>query len=394
MRTIVATRNKWVVSTILILLSIYSSSAQYYTPVKNAYPIIAWYSIESGYVTPKEFRDLKKTGFNVALTAPLSRSETEEALRIAGKFGIKLIIDCHETRILDKAFIGSVKDSKSLVQYYLSDEPSKVQFSNLREKHREYNKIDSIHHAYINLLPIYASKEQLGVDSYEDYIKKYIETVNPQYVSFDNYPFVRDEFRLDYFENLGVVSRICKEKRLPFWGFIRTLEDSNYWLMDEGRLRFQAYTNIAYGAQGLQYFTYSIPKGCKSAIVDLCHERTNLFYVVANINREIQKQSKFFLGANFAEVIHTDTMNNGSNILSRTINSIKTEGCNAVLSFFEKGGKNYLLVVNKDYENEHSFDIVFNDKASLISKKGIRKPRKQQHHIVIAAGDGALFQIQ
>lgn len=377
----------------LLLFNFTTGGAQLYNPVPNDFPIIAWYSLEPNFINHREFKNLKKSGFNIALTAPLTGQETLEALRLAENSGVKLIIDCRETRIIDTSFIERVKTIKSFEQYYLSDEPSENNFSYLREKQQCFDESDSIHQPYINLLPIYASKEQLGVDTYEDYITRYINIFKPQYISFDNYPFVRDEFRRDYYDNLSVVSRICKEKELPFWGFVRTLTDSNYWAIDEGRIRFQVYTNIAYGAQGLQFFTYSIPKGCQRAIVGINHERTDLFYVVTAINKEIHKLSKYFLGANFTKVIHTDNIGKNDGILPNPIKALESQDSYLILSFFEKDGCNYLLVVNKDYVKDNRFNISFDHKTSIITKRGKKRIGKEHYSIVIKPGDGIVFQL-
>ena len=64
----------------LLLFNFTTGGAQLYNPVPNDFPIIAWYSLEPNFINHREFKNLKKSGFNIALTAPLTGQETLEAL--------------------------------------------------------------------------------------------------------------------------------------------------------------------------------------------------------------------------------------------------------------------------------------------------------------------------
>jgi len=378
----------------LLLYAIAPVKAQnYINPVGKKFPVVAWYSVEPGYITRSEYKMMSKAGFTLSLSSFLSKEETIKALSVAKGTGVKLIVDCQDARNAATPFINNVKNSKALGLYYLSDEPSSDYFQNLQEKVQRIKINDNSHYPYINLLPLYASSEQTNTSSYKDYLERYIEMMEPDYISYDHYPFVRDEYRLDFFDNLDIVSKVCKKHNIVFWGFVRSLYDSNYTKIDEGRIRFQVFSQLAYGAQAIQYFTYSSPRGCGYAIVDSLHNKTPLYDIVSAINHEIQGYSKFFLNSNVLSIVHSDKQGQEGNKISNVISHLDSNGVGVLLSLFEKKGKYYLIVVNKDYENSQEVTIEFNKKAKVISQKG-RAKTSSYHRFVLEAGNGMLFHLK
>ena len=58
----------------------------------------------------------------------------------------------------------------------------------------------------VNLFPNYADPQQLGTETYEEYLERYITTVKPPLVSYDHYALMEDgSLRGGYFANLEVV---------------------------------------------------------------------------------------------------------------------------------------------------------------------------------------------
>ena len=48
---------------------------------------------------------------------------------------------------------------------------------------------DPAHVAFINLLPNYATPQQLGTPTYDAHVRRFIEQVKPPLVSYDHYTF-------------------------------------------------------------------------------------------------------------------------------------------------------------------------------------------------------------
>lgn len=376
----------------LLTISIMVKAQKYINPAGGLFPIVAWYSVEPGYITKNEYQMMRNANFTLSLSCFLTKEETLRALQEAKGTGIKLIVDCQEGRLANPQFINEIRNNESLGLYYLSDEPNVDYFPILSRRTQRIRENDTTHPPYINLLPIYASHSQMKAETYKDYVVKMIEMVNPPFISFDHYPFYKDTFRRDFFTNLEVISAICKERNKVFWAFVRTLPNSVYSRNDEGRLRFQVFMNLAYGAQGIQYFTYSPPKGCRGSIVDSLHRKTALYNVVSTINREVQTYAKYFLNAEALQVNHTDKNDRNGLIYQKTIKQINAKEKGLVLSFFKSRGVSYLLVVNKDYSKGQDFTVIFKRNASVITKKGYLKYNKDKFNIKLKAGDGLLFQ--
>jgi hypothetical protein len=76
--------------------------------------------------------------------------------------------------------------------------------------------------------------------------------------SFDFYPVLKDHRSKKWFENLEQFSDEAKKAGKPFWAFALTTnyDDGHLTPQTLAALRLQVYSNLAYGAQGIQYFTY------------------------------------------------------------------------------------------------------------------------------------------
>lgn len=376
---------------IVVLLSLNGDAQEKANPVGKKFPVVAWYSVDATHNTRAQYKLMSKAGFNLSLSAPLTKEETIRGLHEARGTGVKLIVDCQESRNADQAFIAEVKNHSTLGMYYLSDEPDKDFFDNLAAKVNNIHKTDDVHAGYINLLPIYANNEQLKAESYDDYLDTYLSKVHTTFLSYDNYPFVRETFREDFYTNLEVVSGKCKEACVSFWGFARSIYSNDYYQIDEGRLRLQVFANMAYGAQGIQYFTYGVPQGGSTAILDSLYKKTNLYDVVTIINREVQAVGKYSFGADFTAVMHVSKDNR--DVLTPIINDIEFSGESVLVSLFEKDGVRYLMMVNKDYLSSQTVAVGFDNEARHINKKGRKKAAQKRYVGIMAAGDWLLFQL-
>jgi len=374
------------------LISCISLYAQPKNPAGNNYPVVAWYALDSAHNSYYYYKQMKAGGFNLALNAYSTKEETLRELKMARRAGMKLIVDCQEGRNANEGFISNVKNEKALGLYYLKDEPQKQYFDNLNAKTERINRADGSHYGYINLLPIYASTEQLNASSYEDYLDTYLQTVSPQIVSFDHYPFVRDDFREDFYDNLQIVARKCKQYGKVFWGFARTSLAKDYYAIDEGRLRFQVFMTMAFGAQGIQYFTYGPVAGRGTAIVDSLYNKTAIYDIVKNINKEVQVVGKKTLKADFISILTGDNIDGFMETVS-CLGDLKFSGEGFVLSFFRKDGREYILAVNRDFEHTQEISLTFSNKVSQLKKLGGWGRRQRQYNIRVMAGDWIMLKL-
>jgi len=91
----------------------------------------------------------------------------------------------------------------------------------------------------------------------------YVQTCQPDILSFDNYPLLRNgETQSHYLYNLAWGRHSAQKYRLPYWLFLqaygREHERPNYAyrVPDEADLRFLVFTHLAHGGAGTMFFHY------------------------------------------------------------------------------------------------------------------------------------------
>src|SRR5690606_1023961 len=132
-------------------------------------------------------------------------------------------------------------------------------------------------------------------------------------------------------------------------------------------LRFQMFTNLAYGAQALQYFTFWTQKNNPTwnfhrRPIDENNKRTELVDYIKTLNKKIQGLSPVFLGAKVLSVQHTGEkipMNTKAlSSLPKTVKSLKTTGSNgAIVTHLENGDREFLVIVNRDIHHKMTLEI-------------------------------------
>lgn len=145
--------------------------------------------------------------------------------------------------------------------YHLMDEPDAGLFRGLSERFAEVRSIRPGLLAYVNLFPNYASPGQLGIGSYEDYVSRFVQQVNPDVLCMDHYPFMRPDkdTRENYLANLELFRRHANAANIPFWNFFNCMPFGPHSDPTEAQLRWQINASIAHGAKGVLYFCYWTP---------------------------------------------------------------------------------------------------------------------------------------
>jgi len=189
------------------------------------------------------------------------------------------------------ALISRVKDHPALYDYFITDEPDTSRFAGLGRLVAYLREKDPAHLAYINLLPTYATNEQLGtigdtVTAYNAYLKQFIDVVKPGLISWDHYQFAIDHDMPDYFLNLSLIRTASLNAKLPFLNIIQAatwtpkMREPN-----EGEMRYLIFTSAAYGAQGISYYVYNAP-GHSPCIAKADGTPTPVYYWLKKINPE------------------------------------------------------------------------------------------------------------
>ena len=384
---------------LLILNNSCNSPEQSLTETQEM-PILAWYSIPSNETSLARYMELKETGITHNLTFFPDAEMMAKGLDTAQKAGIKMIAYCPELKTNTEETVKRFMNHPAIAGYMLRDEPGRADFPELGEWAKKIRAIDDVHFCYLNLFPNYANEQQLGTKTYQEHVDLFMKEIKLQLLSFDHYPVVGDSLRYNWYENLEIISDAAKRYDMPFWAFALSVAHGPYPIPTLAEMRLQVYSDLAYGAQGIQYFTYWTPYDTawkfNNAPITLEGKRTVVYDRIKQLNTEIKGLSGIFRGAEVVSVAHTgNSIPRGTKLLENLppeIKTVKTEGSGAVISLLKNGTNSYLVVVNRDFRNPMDLYIECDPKVKRVYKDGTNVPANlYQHNTEIDAGDIAIF---
>ena len=380
-------------------MSSIQSHSQDKTNTARQIPILAWYSIPPGQTTLARYLELKESGITHNLSFFNDAETMSGALDTAWNAGIKMIVYCPELKSATEKTVKRFMDHPAVAGYMLRDEPNRSDFPELAQWVKSIRKVDDSHFCYLNLFPNYATEEQLGTKTYQEHVDLFIREVPVQLISFDHYPVLGDSLRANWYENLEIISAAARNASKPFWAFALSVAHGKYPVPTIAQLRLQVFSDLAYGAQGIQYFTYWTPFDTtwnfNNGPVTLDGKRTVVYDRIREVNKEIESLSKVFLGAQVITVSHTGVIPQGTRPLAelpKPIRILKTEGTGAVVSYLENGTSSYLVIVNRDFKSPMTLYIECDNNVRKIFRDGSSAPANAyQARSEIDPGDIAIY---
>jgi hypothetical protein len=323
-------------------------------------------------------------------------------------------------------------DHKACWGYMLRDEPSVEDFPNLSymvEYLRE-NRPGKL--AYMNLFPNYASPEQLGTESYQEYVIRFVEEVKPEVLCMDHYPFmepggsdlnldhtidwVLDEedpeidkiSRTGYCENLAVLREAALEKGIPFWNFFNVMPFGRHSDPTEAQIRWQVYTSIAFGAKGILYFCYQSPSAAHGevfekggAILGVDGRKTRHYEEAQRINFAIKNLGGTLMNLESTAVYRISRKDDPALVLEGTGIKSLSKGDYLVGEFLHLDGRRAVLLNNYSYAFTSWPTIVFDAEADDVievdQNSGLERafmddsPDMEGLQVSLNSGAGRLF---
>jgi hypothetical protein len=369
--------------------------------VKSKIPIIAFVGVTQAFTSVTRYQEMSNAGIMESYVPFSDVNAMQQALDVAAKTKIKLFISCPELIRDPENTVKRFMNHPALAGYYVQDEPGMGNFAGLASMVKRINAVDNKHVCYVNLLPNYASNSQLGAN-YQQYLDRFINTVPVQMLSFDHYPIIgkaKTSIRAEWYKNLQMVSDASRKSNKPFWAFALSTAFSPYPVSTLASLRLQVYSDLAYGAQAIEYFTYwtlnDPATGFNTAPISFKGEKTEVYSRLQQVNKEIQGLANVFLGARVISVAHTGQLPAGTKplgILPAPIKSLKTDGIGAVVSVLKNGAQSYLVVVNHDFTANMNLTISFGKGVSKVLKDGSSVlQRSNISQVSVEPGDVAIY---
>ncbi len=237
------------------------------------------------------FREIAEANFTLVFgpVGGFTASNAAKHIKLCQKHDLRAIVLCRG--VPDE----QLPDGPACWGYRLWDEPNAKMFDQLAVRVNKLRQVRPGRLGYINLYPNYANDRQLGAAGYEEYVQRFLKTVDVDVLSMDHYPPFKPKTdgRRRYCQNLETMRKHSVSKRIPFWNYFNTAPFGPHTDPTEAQIRWQVYTSIAYGAKGVAYFTYGtpdtfeFPKG--SAILQRDGSRTRHWYQARRINARIKK---------------------------------------------------------------------------------------------------------
>jgi len=345
-------------------------------------PVLAWAGPPQAETNAERYRELAEAGFTHNYSSFSNADAMEKALDVAHAAGIRQFVNIPELATAPEKVAERFKSHPAIAGYYLRDEPSASDFPKLAEWTKRIQSVDAVHPCYINLFPNYANAGQLGTATYQEHLDRFVKEVPVPWISFDHYPVVGKTLRGEWYENLEQVRATAKAAKKPFWAFALAVAHDPYPVATLEHLRLQVFSNLAYGAQGIQYFTYWTVKSphwnFHEGPITTDGKRTAVYDRVKQVNAEIKALSPVFLGAEVARVSHTGTLPRGTRAFEpeAPVVALNTDTTGGLVSFLTKNGVQYLVIVNRDLSANMPLKVTFapNAKISEFRKDGASYP--------------------
>ena len=373
-------------------------------PVQAEIPIVAYFGIPLEYSNADRFKEFKEAGFDVAICF-YDDTPVDTLLRIlddARKSDIRLLISSGWVSVQPHVGIPRLKNHPALYGYFLQDEPWPKDIAETTRRYQAMAKQDTQKPTYVNLLPDYGDgmPREIKMPPYKQYLQQ-TSTIGLPFISFDFYPIMKTGIRPTWYSCLEAIRQESLRTNKPFWAFALCTPHCDYPQATIESLRLQVYSDLVYGAQAIEYFTYWTPKPTNDwdfhdGPISNDGQRTKTYDLVRRMNQELRGLLPLFDKAEVQTVNHMLKIPEGTTRLQRVptnIRKLKVVGRQgAIISTFKKGGHLYMAVVNKDYESDMKLYISARNRVTMLTKQLKETAIKSSYKI--GGGDMLLFKLK
>ena len=365
-------------------------------------PIVAWgWPFNRGNATVENYRLVRDCGCTHTIQWVEGLDGIRKCLDAADEAGIRLILHSPDVNTNAAVTVPVIKDHPALGAYYLIDEPSVEKMRQIAPMARRIRAADPGHPVYMNWFGIVDDKRRwYGVDSFDEYLDASIREVPTGLYTFDVYPiyaprfetrpFVRSKsplfLRKDWYASLEAVSARARQMQTPFWAFATIVPIRNHREFDNpmptlAHLRLQQYSNLAYGAQGLQYYDFR-PRA--QSVEDYLADGAPLspegrinpsYWRIAEVNRELIARAWVFLGAEAVRIRHAGTVPSGTVAYDpgrdrpKFVKEFSPDG-ELLVSVLKNKHMAVLMVVNRDPNCVSAFSVKFGPNVEQVLADG------------------------
>ena len=251
--------------------------------------------------------------------------------------------------------VNDYKDYHHIIKgWWVQDEPEVARFEIVGKIVKAFRKFAPQHVTMVNLYPTYAEDSKLlGTPTYEEYVKLFIEQVDPHYLSYDHYHFMKSGDRLDFFKNLEIIRKEGIENGLAQMLIVLLTEHLKYVNVTKEQIAWEVNMSLTYGMRRVSYFTFFIEEsltanGWTNSCMNHEGHKFQHYYDVQEINQWLLP-----LGRELQDKTSTAVFHVGKKIPDQTVKYYsfgelgRVEGDNFVIGFFDDDS---FMISNKTYK--------------------------------------------
>ena len=382
-------------------------------PNENAYTSQSGF-LNPTYITYKHFQTYKEAGFNIISglyeREPFNTYEIRRAVDIAEELGLVYFVQDLDVRgdvsyEAMKELISSrwYMEKKAFGGISLKDEPSVNDYTSMGLATQALKELapDKVTHS--TLFPWGASAGQFGIDympnetyeeqweMYEEYVSRYMREVDPKILAYDCYLLFYENDDLLHpqtvraraikyaVKSLSLFRKTAKEHGIPFWVTVAPYNHLTRVQIPKKHFEWNVNLSLAYGAKGVQYYTYwtlmehysqdALTNHQYAGLVTLGGTPHNTYYSVQDVNRQIQAVDAVLMGSESIGLMQfgypvlplpeEDVLESFGELKNIT-------GGDALVGCFDHNGKNVYYIVHDSIVNgSQTFTVSFDKKCDV-----------------------------
>lgn len=302
--------------------------------------------------------------------------------------------------------------------WMLGNQPTRDQFPEIRKASQALAS-NSPYLRFVNLLPCWAFQKNLTnyvamtpeeMFTYLDYLYEFEEACDPQVGATSMYAFRENPdvvnhiyLEKDYFNQLYIGWRNSVNVDIPFWANIRVMThsypengDFSKSILSLEKFRFQAYTALAFGAQGLicwsmvERISDNASENYYGAPLTANCLRTPAFENLKSVLTEVRRYEQVFLGCKVLDIVYgslpAGLMTDGLDCLNTfaapigSISALVYPGNSrsdkdevprppVLVSHLENNGRQYTVVVNLNWDSNENVRIIFSEAVKNLTSQ-------------------------
>ncbi len=263
-------------------------------------------------------------------------------------------------------------ECKNVTEWIVCDEPSAYNFDRIAKIADAIHRLSPEDKVFVNLLPSYAKPAMLGTDTYKEYVESFCEKVNPDYICFDYYDLLGEDYtethRGGFVANLATVTDIAKKYNKEARVIVLLTKHGDYANVTDAEIRWQSNLSILFGLKSLSFFSYAMPADSsvagENAMTDGEGKPTEHYVSVQNANNTTRAYGDALYNTSVDKVFSID-----NTYTSEFINGVEKytsygalgevkEGIDMMVSFYNDGS---FMIMNGNSDDGNPRKLITKD---------------------------------